>query len=320
MGGANESSDKGPRDEALAWFVKLNSGEATPQDHADHAAWLDACQANRREFEELQNLWGDLDAMGDPRDALPGTAAGPSHALMSRRSFIAGGVIAASAAGYVAISGLPQGMFSDYYTGTGELRDVTLPDGSTLTLDADTAIELDFGTAARRVHLQKGRAFFDVAADASRPFSVRAASGEVRALGTQFIVQRWDAAVDVSVVEHAVAITAPDAAQAELGAGERASYGATGLAPVIAGDIGQATAWRTGRLVFDNKPLWQVVADVNRYRAGTIYIVDDSLNDLRVSGVFDIANPDGVLAAITNTLDLGTTALTRYVVLLHGTT
>ncbi|MGP4920706.1 FecR domain-containing protein [Pseudomonas helleri] len=78
-------------------------------------------------------------------------------------------------------------------------------------------------------------------------------------------------------------------------------------------------AWRRGKLIFEDRPLQQVVADVNRYRSGTIRILDAKLMDLRVSGIFNIAEPDAVLTTITETLPVRAVRLTDYLVLLRGT-
>lgn len=101
--------------------------------------------------------------------------------------------------------------------------------------------------------------------------------------------------------------------------GESVSYGPGGMQQIARVDVESDLAWRRGKLIFEDRPLQQVVADVNRYRSGTIRILDAKLMDLRVSGIFNIAEPDAVLTTITETLPVRAVRLTDYLVLLRGT-
>lgn len=313
---AEDSSDRKTRDEALAWFVRIYSGDATEDDRAGHAAWMAASVRHRREYGKLGGIWSDLDRIEDPR-ARPAAANGAERGIMSRRGFLAGGAAAAAVAGYVAVNGLPDFLTSDHYTGTGERRSVTLADGTRVDLDAQSAIALDFSERSRRLRLVHGRAFFDVARDAGRPFTVDAAGGSVTALGTRFVVHQWDRSVTVAVEESAVSVRAPDKAEVRIAAGHNVSYGADGLGSVLASDVEAESAWRRGKLIFEDRPLRQVIADVNRYRSGTIQVTDESLLNLRVSGIFDVKDADGVLEAIRHTLPVRVLEITRYLVLVR---
>ncbi|WP_193059945.1 FecR family protein [Halomonas sp. 3A7M] len=164
-----------------------------------------------------------------------------------------------------------------------------------------------------------GRAFFAVAKDAHRPFVVEAASGTATALGTRFSVHEWGGNASVAVEESAVSVTAPDGSSAVLNVGESVSYGPGGMQQIARVDVESDLAMRPGKLIFEDRPLQQVVADVNRYRSGTIRILDAKLMDLRVSGIFNIAEPDAVLTTITETLPVRAVRLTDYLVLLRGT-
>lgn len=331
MARAKDILERKSREEALSWFVKINSGDATEAEHEAHRAWLAVHPQNRQEYAKLDVLWSDLDSIPDPREQ-PDTSldysqtnnAGrttdlphPESFMMSRRGFVLGGAMTASAAGYVAINGLPNFLISDHTTGIGEQRDITLADGSGITLDADTAIDLKFTDAERRVRLLRGRAFFDVASDRSRPFVVEAAGGTATALGTRFTVHQWDGTVTVSVEESAVAVSVPNSSETKIGIGEYVSYGRDGLDAVGTIDANVDAAWRRGKLMFEDRPLRQVIADINRYRPGVIYITDNRLLDLRVSGIFDMAHPDDVLSVIQKSLPVQAIEMTRYLVLLR---
>ncbi|WP_429128937.1 FecR family protein [Ensifer sp. 4252] len=317
MAEVRDPSRERPKDEALAWFVRLNSGEATAAERSAHAAWMAASPLNRNEYAKLGGIWADLDMLGDPRmRRVPALASRPS--AIGRRSFLSGGAVALGVAGFVGLNGLPDFLLSDYETGTAELRDLALADGSRVSLDADTAIAVNFVDTRRTVRLLRGRALFDVAKDTRRPFTVEAGEGTTTALGTRFVVHRWADTVTVAVEESAVSVMAPDRSSLTLQVGQNVSYGQSGLGAVGDVDVQSETAWRRGKLIFKDRPLRQVIADVNRYRAGTIRIVDSELNSLRVSGIFEVANPDGVLGAISAALPVRILRLTDYLVLLRA--
>ncbi|WP_457588586.1 FecR family protein [Ensifer canadensis] len=317
MAEARDPSKERPKDEALAWFVRLTSGEVTAAERSAHATWMAASPLHRKEYEKLAGIWSDLDMLSDPRVPRGLPLANHTSAI-GRRSFLTGGAAVLGVAGYVGLNGLPDFLLSDYETGTAELRDLALADGSRVSLDADTAITVDFIDNRRAVRLLRGRAHFEVAKDARRPFIVEAGAGTTTALGTRFVVHRWSDTVTVSVEESAVSVMAPDHSSAVLQVGQNVSYGETGLGDVGDVDVLSETAWRRGKLIFKDRPLRQVIADVNRYRAGTIRIVDSELDNLRVSGIFEIANPDGVLGALSAALPVRVLRLTDYLVLLRA--
>lgn len=305
------------REAALAWFVRMRSGGASETDRADFQRWISAAGEHRRAYEELEALWHDLDGLGDPRRAPPGPApAARPPARVTRRGLFLGATGATALAAGIAF-GLPAVFDGDIHTGVGEQKQVALADGSRLALDADSALSLHFTPQARHVTLLRGRAFFDVAQESARPFSVEAASGVTTATGTQFSVHLWSNEVTVTVLQNAVSVAAGGAAAARLGAGEAVSYDTSGIGEKEEVSDAQATAWQRGKLIFEDRPLRQVIADVNRYRRGRILVTDSRLLSLRVSGIFDISKPDGVLEAITRSLPVGSVALTPYLVLLY---
>lgn len=307
--------EKTVRDQALAWFVRLHSGDATTSDREAHAVWMARSAAHRVEYGRLGQVWTDLDHISDPRTfSQPQRACRPKT---SRRAFLSGGAAALAAGVGAVLVGAPDFLSSDYATGTGERRTVKLADGTMVELDADSAMALDYTQTLRGVRLLRGRAFFDVAKDPQRPFTVLAAGGSTTALGTRFVVHEWSGAVTVSVEESAVSVQGPDARDAVVKAGEYVTYDLRRLNEVTAVDIESEAAWRRGKLIFEDRPLRQVLADVNRYRTGTIRVTDGRLLNMRVSGIFDVGDPDGVLEAIRTTLPVRTFELSPWLVILH---
>jgi transmembrane sensor len=211
---------------------------------------------------------------------------------------------------------------ADHRTAPGERSTVTLADGSTVTLGPATALAIKYSDTERRLELLAGVAYFTAApmqGNERRPFIVEAANGTVRALGTQFAVDRLASSVEVVVAEHDVAVTLADSTRREivLAPGQALRYADAGLGPVRQVNVGMATAWQRGRLIFDQVPLGDVVAELNRYRRGRIVITDDALAAKSVSGVFDTAKPDDVLATITRELGVRTTSLPPMITLLY---
>ena len=314
---------KPPRDEALAWFVRLNSGDATDNDRTRFAEWLRAGAENRAAYDRLEDVWADLDRVPDPRRARQ-----PRRTALSRRTMLAGATGAAASAGFVMLaSGITvhdiEGMLTaDYRTGTGERRTITTPDGSTVELDACTSIALEFDANVRRLRLLSGRAMFTVAPDRTRPFEVACAGGTIRALGTAFAVHRRPTDTAVAVAESAVTVTVgtPETrgGTARVTQGQRITYGAAGLGRIVSAADGAETAWRRGKMIFRDRPLGDVVADLNRYRPGRIAIWDDALLNLHVDGVFNTASPEAALDAIVGTLPVQGVRLTPYLVILRS--
>jgi len=313
----DDATDTKARDEALAWFVRLRSEDATPDEEVAHQAWMSACHENARHYLALCAMWADMDELPDPRRRVIGRPHRRRAFPLGRRSFMTGGAVAALAAGYVAINGLPDILTSDYTTAVAERKSFTLADGSIVDMDADSAIAIDFTATVRNVRLQRGRAFFMVAKDDGRPFSVLAGSGQATALGTEFVVHHSLDAITVTVVESSVSVSCSNAGSAVLQAGQKVSYGDAGLGEVTSADGAGETAWRRGKLIFEDVPLGQVISDVNRYRRGLIRVIDSDLLNLRVSGIFDVNHPDGVLDAITHTLPVTALSLTPYLILLR---
>jgi len=222
------------------------------------------------------------------------------------------GIGAALAAGVVlvVIGMLYRSGADTFATATGEQRLVTLADGSTAELNTQSKIEVRYGAHQRDVRLLKGEALFHVAKDASRPFIVGSGGTQVRAVGTEFDVYAGQAATIVSVVEGRVEVVPPSAAQVLPGtaaqeppsttrgqtagtllpAGYRLVVSGTGRVETTPVDPAAAIAWTQHQLVFDSASVANVAEEFNRYNARQL-IVEGTLRDVRVSGVFATSNP-----------------------------
>ncbi|SCU93580.1 conserved hypothetical protein [Cupriavidus necator] len=202
---------------------------------------------------------------------------------------------------------------ADHATGIGERRRVTLEDGTVIDLDTDSAIAVRYGDAERRVTLLSGAVAVATGTDVpGRPFRLGTAQGTLRALGTRFIVQLHDDATAVAVQEGAVEIRPADPAAAPrvLQAGERTRFSCSAIDPPDAGDIAD-TAWTQGMLAVHEMRLDAFLAQLARYRHGRLGCTGE-VADLRVSGIFPLADTDRVLAALPHLLPVSVDRLTRY--------
>ncbi len=316
MGTEGEEISGKERQEAAAWFTRMNSGETTPAEFDKFRTWFSRSNENAAEYRRLERMWAQFDNL--PKvSRIPSPTKDRSTRAVSRRTLLVGGsatATAAVAAGWV--GNFQDYVISDEFTSIAEVRETRLPDGSGVTLDANSAIAVDFSDNGRQVLLQRGRAFFDVAKDSRRPFRVMAKGGSIEALGTQFVVNVSGDEVTTSVQESAVSVKAPGGKDVRVMLGQMVSYRGIEISKVELADAEVETAWRHGQLIFSDKPLKSVVADVNRYRYGSLRIVGSSLENLRVSGVFDIKNPDGILEAIIRTLPVRAVEVTPLLVVL----
>jgi transmembrane sensor len=203
-------------------------------------------------------------------------------------------------------------------TGVAETRIITLPDGSRVQLNARSAIAVDYAHDARRVSLLRGEAFFNVAPDASRPFSVSAGDGVVTALGTAFDVATEAGRTEVTVTEHRVRISG-GGPNVLVDAGSQTAFGpGVAAAPPYPVDIDEVTAWRRGKLIFEDRPLAEVMAALGKYHRGVFLILGEAARKRRVTGVFEASDPIGAVRIIERSLGLSAIFLSDYVVVLRG--
>jgi transmembrane sensor len=311
-------------DQAIDWVIRFNSGNADEQDRLLVRQWQNRSPSHRKAFAEAEQLWLEMG------EALSPAALTQSQPLVNaKRTLYNGNRISGLAAAVILLalivpcSGLSDHWFSDYYTGVGEQKIVTLADGSRVTLNTNTALSVAFNASGRRLTLKHGQAIFNVAADPGRPFEVATDTAVVKALGTVFGVLEESQGTLVTVEEHAVSVKGLHdkgySATSRVSAGQQARYSREhGLEALIAVDSQQSGAWQRGKLIFKNQPLASVVAELDRYLPGSIAILNGKLNTLGVSGVFPVNDPAATLNMIEQTLPVKITRVTPWLTLLHN--
>ena len=324
---------------AAEWAARLGGAGLSGSERRDLDRWLAESPAHATAFDEARAAW---DKMGKLRfapgalaeDIVPPPAASRRPSSLGDKPHRSGlrARIAAIAACLIVLAwgttlwtGDPLVMLTaDHQTAPGEQRLITLSDGSTVDLGPASAITLDYTERARRIRLLSGVAYFTAAPtkhDESRPFIVDTANGSAQALGTQFMVERLDEDVQVTVAEHRVEVALGTARQDRstrvLARGQAIRYSDEELGAIQNTNLKRATAWRRGRLIFDDVPLGEVVAALNRYRRGQIIIADPTLSARKVSGIFETAAPNVAIATITQGLQIKTASLPPLVTLLY---
>jgi transmembrane sensor len=193
-------------------------------------------------------------------------------------------VVATNSGAALTLEGPP-----DYVTGAGQKSIVDLPDGTRVTLDANSAVDVAFADGRRDVRLVRGQAYFDVAHDARHPFAVSAGGRVVTALGTQFTVALTPGAVKAVLAEGRVSVASPKVAGATAiilspGQSFAARDGAPGLVATV--DLDEALAWKQGVVEFHDQPLSEAISQLNRYTRAQIIIKDPKVAAMRITGVF----------------------------------
>lgn len=292
---------------AEAWLAR-SSPTWTSADEKLLQAWLGADARHRQAFEAVDDSMGfiDLHAQAPEWDSLRARARGPRPAAFNRRVLVGGGLAAAaSIAAVVALS--PGSTQQTFTTKPGERREVVLSDGSRLALDSGVTVEARLGRKARALRLVEGQARFDVAHDASRPFTVEAGDRLVVATGTAFNIDSATGRVAVTLLQGAVEVR-PIAGRGpitHLRPGQQfVADDAHGVRVVQLANPEDATAWRSGKLIFDGTPLAEAVGRVNRYAKGPLLTVAPAAADLAVTGAFNAGDSEAFLEAVTSYLPL----------------
>jgi transmembrane sensor len=288
-------------DEAARWAVRH------PLDAAGRAEldlWL---ARDRRHAGALLRAQAALSAIGHAM--VPATYAEPvAIKRSSRRRLLAatGAALAASVAGVI---GWPLMVGERVATAPGEIRRLPLADGSVATINSDSRLRVILASESRRVSLDHGQAWFQVAKDRTRPFVVDAGIAQARAVGTAFSVRRGDDGVQIAVTEGTVAVWASDASGAMtiLQAGQYADFRRGTAAPMVGtapAQIERALAWRNGEIALENETLANAVAQFNRYNRQQLVIVDPGLGKERLVGLFKIDRPGDFAATLPHSLDV----------------
>lgn len=314
------------REEAADWVLRLGEADGDPVVASRCREWREADPRHDQAFQLAERAWSRLDqtetaqtgswrkSETPPADIVEFSRASPRRWLKP----LAIGFPAAAAASLAAalfLTSAPLATVETISTPIGETRQIALGDGSLIDVGARSVVDVRVTVDERRAVLEDGQAFFEVAADASRPFVVEAGATEIRVTGTKFDVWRAGEKVRVSVLEGSVEVRRrgsersaghPVPAQ-PLRAGETTTVQA-GSVSARPQPVGQAVPgeWRQGRLYYSAAPLAEVIADANRYSARPIRLAGD-VGELRVTASFRAAAVDQFLVSLEDGLPVRVT-------------
>ncbi|MBL8268609.1 FecR family protein [Steroidobacter sp.] len=330
---------------AGSWLAKRESGKWSAEDEARFQQWLEASIANRVAFLRQEGAWEHASRLQALKgDSAPGTLPSPdswrlspfvsdgstrsqspdakAKSIESSRRWwfpraLAASVLVAVAAGALIWHFTSLGPY--YRTPVGGLASVPMKDGSKVTLNTDSAIRMAVTETERRVELERGEVFFEVAKDPNRPFVVSAGNKRVVAVGTKFSVHRVGNDLRVFVTEGKVRLEEGSSSVAQSATPVRGDSNAMLL---VAGTITRAAdsgvivqekplpevedylSWRLGFLTFRDIPLAEAVAEFNRYNERQIFIQDRSVAEIRFSGKVRPTSFEGFVRLLEDALPI----------------
>jgi len=296
---------------AAQWLARMRSDNVSAADRESFLRWLEDTPGALESYLAQEALWDltqlqDCDAVAErllaedgARKPVVSTAvlAPVKRAGALRRAALCAAVVVAL------LGGVAQHAFLDVKvveTGVGERQTIALDDGTVLWLNTGSRVKVHYDTAARHVRLDRGEVFFDVTRDERRPFHVRTPAGTVTVLGTRFNVSATGGRTSVAVIEGAVKVPAPEQKTSRrenehpmpqvLTAGHYVQYDARGPSYGEISDPKTAIGWTEGKLYFNAVPLASAIAQYQRYVKQPIILLEPSLANEIVSGVFVIGD------------------------------
>lgn len=290
--GSERGDDTDLLRDAVAWVNRLTSGAATRADADELARWRSQSREHEFAFREAARLRATVRAAvkGPTQPMETARTASPN---VTRRMMI-GGALAASTVGAITLSSGLRAPRADFATAKGESRKLAIAPGILVELNTATRMVRRPDLGADGVELLSGEAVLTAALDRPAPFVVVAGAGRTIARNARFNLRCDDAAATVTCLEGTVLVQGVGG-ERRLSANQQLRYDQEGLSTAVTVDPTQITAWREGMLIFQDKPLRDVVAEVNRYRSGRIMIANDALADRRITGTFYVKRADQII-------------------------
>lgn len=300
---------------ASGWFAELRGEDVTRAQSDAFTAWLSASPENEVSYEDHEVLWelsGEMQHRPRVQEWLKEAdarlAARGAAARWRRWAAPLAAAIAFIAIGILTLVLMNRVVVEEYATAKGEQREVTLADGSTVMLNTTTHLLTRFSRSVREIQLQSGEALFSVVKDPKRPFEVHVLGGVTTAVGTQFVVRLRQDRAEVSVIEGVVHVATsgrPATDGVAVSAGEALDYSPSGdRSPVRPANAQRIDAWKAHRILFNDTPLEQAVAEYNDYASVPIILKSPELGQRRIHGVFRIGDEPSFVHALEQGLPL----------------
>lgn len=328
------------REEAATWVIRLEDECVSDNEVESFRDWMSQSDRHRRIFKELNELSHEYSNLGVlsreanielPESLVRGRSTKASCGTVSRNRWRFAPSVAAVA---MVIMGLFFLLPNEqvYITHIGQRLKVSLPDGSTMHLNSNSQLTVNYKKQQRLIELVYGEANFEVEKNPSRPFIVRSGSGSATALGTEFDVRKRNANVTVTVFSGAVLVESDTSMPSEptnlprnketwelLKPGHQITY-STKLGEVRKvphKELARTTSWREGKLFFDDNSLKEILHEISNYTTESIVIADSSLQSLRLGGVFKVDDIDSILTMLEAALPVSAVRISAEVIVLH---
>jgi transmembrane sensor len=342
------------KEQAARWVMLLDRGDLSQEEISELRSWVASSALHAQYLQRYAHDWDAMQVLEVVAELLPLTPDGKGtqcdvgntaqEANRKTQSELSGGfasaprptslmqklrmpVYAAATLGAIAVMVTmffePTPIDQALYTAVGEQTRHELDDGSIITLNTNSLVNVDYSDSRRKVTLLRGEANFDVAKNKQRPFVVYAGGGFVWAVGTAFNVRINDNDIDVTVTEGVVKVfadvspdapepeltvskpqsssSAPKAREAVIKAGQSIQYSQVVgvVAPTMEEAVDEKLAWQQGALIFEGETLEQVIAEISRYTKKELVIADPSIKDTLVGGHYKTDNIDRLLLTLS---------------------
>jgi transmembrane sensor len=322
-------------EQANQWYSRIERGLSSSE-KSELVAWCNQNEAHHRALLNLENLWTDLSILNELNGLFPIDSAKKKSKTFLYTSLFFMFICFLLVSGHI-FNADPKSIYNDFKayannevnqrfeTRIGEQNSIKLPDGSSVTLNTNTILDINFTETHRKLTLVKGEAKFDVTKDLERPFTVITGNSSFTALGTIFNVQKENEKdIELLVTEGRVLISDADTEITQLidqisqpnvhtiedlilGQGEKTNIRNNVHFPIqILSEEQQKQdlAWQKGILIFDGEPLKSALNEVSRYTGANFTIIDDELSKLKVSGYFKTNDVEGLLQSLYYNFDI----------------
>lgn len=334
------------KEEAGAWLARIDQGELSAEETAQFLEWIGRSDFHRRYLEKLAQNWDSMAILQNLADLFPLSdcesfkseyvkvrEVKSAHSLVDgllsclRHPVSLGLCLVVCTSLAVFLLSSKQIAPNDFVTGVGEHSNVLLEDGSSIILNTDSHVRIDYSGDLRLVRLLRGEATFIVAKIPSRPFAVYAGGGMVWAVGTAFNVRHTSDLVDVTITEGVVKVytqvdpkrllskpmtlandSDKDTSESEVivSAGQSVRFGRVikVVEAIVPEMVERKLAWQHGALVFKGETLGQVVGEVSRYTEKELVIIDPAIKNIQIGGHFKINDIESFLGTLRHSFGI----------------
>ncbi|BCM24524.1 FecR domain-containing protein [Methyloradius palustris] len=298
--------------EAASWLSKMHRGPLSHDEEVALAEW-------RIQSELHEMAWKNAEQLNVKLKKIPnriGMMVLDRPTSLERRAFIKPLAIFMIAAptGLLTYRMTPwQSWTADYSTAIGETKTYALADGTKITLNTDSAVDIDYDNQHRYIKLYKGEVYVETAKDQlHRPLAVLTKHGRLTALGTVFTVRLESDFSSIAVMEGAVEVVAKESNKSSvvIPALNQSTFSSTKIDPILPLDP-NASAWIDGTLYADNMRLEDFIGLLSRYRKGVL-TCDETSKNILISGAFQLKDPEHILEMIQDTRPIKIIWRTRY--------